>query len=353
MKNKILLGLLFASTIALGQSQNSVGKDYNKGHSLSTNGQIIEAYNAPARINPVGKWDIDLSASFIYWQAREHGLEMGVSITADPSTDYGHIINMNFDYHPGFKVGLGTNFPSHDNWTIFGEYTRLYLSDKVSSDAPSGGSITPTWWYQSGVTRSASRGASHWKLDLNILDIEIARPYYVGTKLTFSPLFGGRATFINQKLNSNYYITSESATVYSRNKSKAWSLGPRLGLDTNWFLSKNFKIVGNTAFALMYQHFTAKCKLDDATTGTGSLHKHTQNSTGLLFPSFELTPGISWGSYCYNNKLHFDILLAYEFHYLWNQNQPSHNFDISTFAVDGVTGDLMLHGATLTLKFDF
>ena len=84
------------------------------------------AYNGPARIDPACGWDAWISASFIYWQAKEGGaIKLGYHYLI-PSEIESHVypINGDFDYHPGFKIGAGFSM-CRDDWTLYLEYTRL------------------------------------------------------------------------------------------------------------------------------------------------------------------------------------------------------------------------------------
>jgi len=74
------------------------------------------AYNYPARIQTRCPWDFFAHASFIYWQPLQENMELGF-VTDTTSTMFldGRFVNMDFDYKPGFKVGVGMNF-DHDNW---------------------------------------------------------------------------------------------------------------------------------------------------------------------------------------------------------------------------------------------
>jgi hypothetical protein len=41
-------------------------------------GPMQSAYSHPARVNVCGSWDVFASASFLYWQPMEEGLNLGI-----------------------------------------------------------------------------------------------------------------------------------------------------------------------------------------------------------------------------------------------------------------------------------
>ena len=49
---------------------------------------MIPAYNATARIDVRGSWDIYTTGSYIFWQPREENLELGIVNKTDTTTSY-------------------------------------------------------------------------------------------------------------------------------------------------------------------------------------------------------------------------------------------------------------------------
>ena len=132
------------------------------------------AYNAPARIDTSCGWDTWISGSFIYWQSKEKGLKPGYEynyIAASNTKDSSPLF-INFNYHPGLKIGLGVT-SEKDDWTIFFEYTHLKSSDSYTKD------ITETvgedhYFIKNNWIRSAAPDGlssylkAKWFLDYNI-----------------------------------------------------------------------------------------------------------------------------------------------------------------------------------------
>ena len=165
---------------------------FDQGYELCPN-NMMGAYNAPGRIDVCCSCDFFVDASFIYWYAGEEGLELSLSDTTGnglPIVD-GKITNIDFKYQPGFKVGLGYN-SCHDDWQFYVQYTWLHFTDDVSTKAPQPsppGVLYPLQSHPANSTNLAILEANgKWDVDIDLLDFEMARPYYVGTMLIFSPL---------------------------------------------------------------------------------------------------------------------------------------------------------------------
>lgn len=307
------------------------------------------AYNAPARIDPACGWDAWLSASFIYWQAKESGLLLGFHYSLDSS---GFLmenpIEQDFDYKPGFKVGCGISF-CRDDWTLYLEYTRLQGENKRTFDLGNDfNKVTnylitflekvPTSYFMSNIQEK-------WKISYNIFDLELGRPYYLGRKLVFKPYYGLRGGWIDQKLFrvSDGIHNDLSVELIGIGTENTWLIGPRIGVDTDWLIGCHFKMIGNAAASLCYQNFDTFAKsISQALSGAA------KEKISALTPNVEFAIGLGYGSYFCNNQWYFDLSCAYDFHYFWNQNRLKPLKDGAVFLIESDQGDLMLHGLTIT-----
>jgi len=316
------------------------------------------AYNAPARIDPLCGWDAWLSLSFIYWQANEKGLDLGMQVTGiTNNVDY-DVINMDFDYLPGFKIGAGMSF-CRDNWTLYLEYTRLKSDDikaidletDYSTDSPFDNLVSP-WFNQLNTDTNAFKELNaQWDIDYDTFDLELGRPYYLGTKLIFKPHFGLRAGWLDQE----YHIWGRcvpSIYVSSKSSQDTWFIGPRAGLDTDWLVGHDFRIFGNIAGSLVYQDFEIK-NIQSTPLLITLQHYTGRDEFSTLTPNLEFSLGLGYGSYLCNSTWYFDLTVGYDFHYFWNQNMMRNLVDYLVDYRDHDSGDLKLHGLTITARLDF
>ena len=193
-------------------------------------------------------------------------------------------------------------------------------------------------------------------MENDLIDLEFSRPHYLGKKLIFKPHFGFRGGWIDQKYNLEAQVTWRSeneSSFYFNVSSKSWLIGPRAGLDSQWLLGEGFSLFGNLASSLCYQHFNVKYK--ETTVPDLALEFNSDSKTKDYYvnPNLEFAVGINWGSYLAENQYHIDLSAGYEFHIFWNQNQMSVLKNDNNQTPHTKAGDLMLHGLTISGRFDF
>lgn len=341
----------------LDKKQVEKNKRFGQGHAKKKH-ELLSAYNSPAIIDVRSSWDVFISGSYIYWYAKEKGLELAVS---NDNNGYLKVIEMDFDYKSGFKVGISTNF-EHDGWNAFVEYTRLHQKESKKKNAPTGGFLTPihTFYATSEEppnNNNTSYSKETWYLDYDMIDVEIGRPCYVGTNLTFKPHIGTRLGWIGQKLRPRYIFThleepASNIESGSQLRSTSWLLGSRAGIDSNWMIGKYFRIFGNAAAALCYQCFKTSFK-QESYDENNHLNINVKNKFGYLVPNVDLSLGIGVGTYFNNYNWHFDLSMGYDFIYFWNQNEMRSLEDLVLRNALTKPADLMLHGLTITVRLDF
>lgn len=320
------------------------------------------AYNAPARIDPACGWDTWISGSFLYWQAKEKGLELAQLIITHRDDNFlqkQKLVNMKFDYHPAFKLGFGYSF-ERDDWNIYLEYTRFNAKDSKTiniSDDVFVFTDLITLWFSSVDTQTFTNISAKWKLDYNMFDLEISRPYYLGKKIIFKPHYGLRGGWINQKYNLDaiYFDSGIDFLLHARQKENSWLIGPRAGIDSDWLIGCDFRIFANIAGSLFYQKFDTTIKQFAPITPSFSEGTFAQinNKDSFLTPNIEFELGLGYGSYFYHNQWHFDLTIGYDFHYFWNQNQIQGLSESISIPAAFDVGNLILHGLNLTARIDF
>ena len=334
------------------ETQQQESTDHYQGHSADDK-EIMSAYNAPARVDVKGCYDLFIVGSYLYWHPSMQDILLGIESFTDPSgTDHIKNISIKPDYSSAFKVGVGQNF-AYDNWVAYVEYLRFVSSDTRSYTLPQGNYVSmPIWLTPDNYGPLVDNHIwGKWKLKMNILDLEICRPYYLGSKLTFLPHAGLRGGWIDQNINARYTDANTEETINSYNESDTWIVGPRMGVDTNWHLGEGFCIFANTAASLLYQDKKAKMKHEDA-ANPPQLYINEIYKKSQITPNFEAALGLAWGTYFDNMNWHFGLTAGYEFHIFWHQNilQSFRNLMLNSETKDG---NLMLHGLTISGRFDF
>ena len=351
-------------------------------------GYVPAAYNYPAALRaPNQDWDVYITADFIWWKPHQDNMFSGIATNqatpANVTSGFSGDLALNNDiafttkpgYKPGFKVGLGWNTGSWDNWTVYGQYT-WYHTGNGKDEADDCGDCgcaeqvalppscaCPGFLYASGVE-------SKWKIDLDIADLTVGRPGYQGKRLIVNPFFGLRATWLKQHWNVDYSTGLDADNVaqgayFTKSNWSSWRLGPRLGVDGSWLLGCGFRFIGNASASLLYTRYT---KLNYSSSipnyvtensddgGEAALANPTSWKTyknyGTVRPNFEIDAGFGWGTYI-GDEFHLDFAATYDFNVFWNENMGASAANWAVSSVDAAPGNLYLHGLTIKARFDF
>ncbi len=374
--------LLAASTLCASTNASNPCQCLEQGLGLDSAPKCYTAaYNAPAAISIKNGWDFNAFASFIYWHVSQEAMTTASIISFnEPSINTTQARALpSFEYQPGFKIGLGFD-TNYDDWTSWIEYTWLHQSTSHTNTASTDNPFRSSPWFISWIQtlsipsqpyitslllNSITEIHSEWKMHLDQLDAAFSRPFYQGSQITISPYAGLRALWIRQNLNltfpnrPNIMLPPEPLISLSKNQSHSWAIGPMLGTLGHSMLGMGFRFEGKAGASLLYTQYT-KIKNHqevlypiDNTGDIGSASNtsctHNENT---LRPTAELGLGLGWGSYLDNQNYYFDFSARYDFNILWNQNMMI-NFVNSINGIEGTSGNLYLHGLTLSSRFDF
>ena len=307
---------------------------------------------AHSHVNPF------FTADFILWKAHQDGLDFaysGAPVTGrSVDVTKGQVFQPGHKYEPGFKLGFGMKFLP-DAWDVYANYTWLQASNSVNvSDTMIRSNYgTPDLI---GVNFLAASGASaNWKLNFNVLDLELGRDFYISKKLTLRPHFGFKFSWMKQKfdvdLNDLIYGASilmpQGADVDLDFRQRQFGVGLRTGIDTAWILCKHLSLFGDLALTGLWSHFNENRK--DTVTPKGDTGYDTfnvQDKISAMTVVLEFAFGLRY-DYSFNcNKNLFFFQAGWEQQFWLNQNQF---FRPSTTNAD----DLSFQGLTAKMGFAF
>jgi len=324
-------------------------------------------YPYPARVKLKCGWDLDVSASYIYWFAGQDGLDLATTSVYTPVVGFvpaveSTTIYQSESYNSGFKVGLGWALPD-DNWVLRADYTWYHSTTHLSASAdddPTAAFQMTNWFYQTSdleQTPGAQELSSKWGVKIDWLDLVLQRPFYAGRKLTINPFMGLRASWIRQKINITLEdllnFTPPTPSVKSKNYSRAWAIGPRFGVDGRFLFGGGFRLQGGLAGEILYNQFTKVSHSEDPlSVGSTGVSYASKNNDNVRVMS-EANLGVGWGGYFSRNRFHVDFSATYEFNHLPEQNQIRVLNDIQIDRVNATAKTLFLHGLTLTGTFSF
>lgn len=306
--------------------------------------------------------DFFITADFIYWTSRLDGL--GYAQTSSVLAAGAGVANLakgsvqhpDFGWDPGFKVGLGYNL-DHDGWDLFAEYTWLRPDDTDSTSSSANPSrLTALWTSDNSVLTDLRSARSSWNYDLNVVDLELGRNFFVSRDLTLRPHFGLKGTWQNHEYRVVYAERDPAAPDADLHKVSIdqdyWGVGLRTGMDTVWYFNQYFGIYGDFALAALWSKFDVdRTDTDDTVTGgvtTASLRTlNVNNEFYSLKYVFEIVLGLRGDVWFSDDAFHLGFHLGWEMQYWPSQNQ------FFRYAEECAHGDLNFMGLTTGVRFDF
>jgi len=369
-------------------------------------------YAAPYLTQVACSSKLFVTASFLFWEAKQDNMELGHIYTystpfdpAQPEKRDEKIQTLKWNYHPGFKVGAGFNFDC-DRWQLYGEYTyyrantcgKMVLPDPPCSiqdnDYYKENWLQP-YWTNDCLSQVAldsdednevivTSGNGKWNLQLDLGDLELARQFYVGKCLIFRAFSALRYASIKQTMKVSHQVNT-SVSVFMAlfdpdgivqyditHKLQSWGVGPRIGLDLLWELSCGFRIFCDSSASILYTEYYKNTHSTNAegTVYTGNLQPSSEsyNCTSThcfdrdpctLKSQAEITLGFGWGGYLNCSRWYLDFELGYTANMFFDQNQFLQQLNQTSYGATeysnlvGRGGNLIFHGITATAKLDF
>ncbi len=330
-------------------------------------------------------YGVSMSADLLYWKANEDGLEYGTKMVAGPiigqaSKTKTKLLDLNFEWNAGFRVGLGYKFKHFYEWALVLEWTRMRSqahghahAKGIESQTGNVNTIIPTWVNLVFELRAgASNAKTSWHLDYDTLDLALGRNVNVGKHLAMRPFLGFRAGWIDQRYLAKYktnFLLAEGEPLFSRvvtfeGKNDFAGFGVRGGSGFVWHLSRNWNIFGNLNGSLLYGQFHVSMKdKNDQGLGEGSTPPMPLDFTAReefwrVRLNFEESLGLGWEVFFSKNKYHLAINAAYELSQWLSQNELFYTVyfrgqdTISSVPIRN-QGNLGFQGVRAGIQFDF
>lgn len=351
-----------------------------------------------------GRWAFDVE--LLYWTACEGGLTYGSESeghTFGTSTSGAETEYFTKKKHPhtrwdlGWRLGIGYQFPC-ECWdaTLIWTHFDTDAHGSHDEDVSTTHWFTPAWGGTSPVGVAPQNDGplfggntppngtdefpvdeahAHWKLRLNLLDLEIGREFCVNSCLTLRPFVGVRGASINEKYDLEYEAipflagTTTSTSYHDdfRLKNDFEGAGVRGGLDTNYDLGCGVSIYGGVAASLLYGETEIKTKEFTTTAiqtlATGATvtnvveHEQRDRDCGVRAVT-DAEIGFRW-QHCCCDKI-IVMQFGWEHHFFFNQNQFEKftdyagfdNFATNRYPQD-IHGDLSIQGLVLSARVHF
>jgi hypothetical protein len=304
------------------------------------------------------------SADFIYWMARQDHIAYAyttgtTALAAGGTPAQGRVVMPESGFKPGFKIGLGLDL-DHDGWDVFAEYTWFHSNhshshgnrdDEDSVSATSTLDLHAPYWDVNGFNQFGTlftSASAQWKLQMNILDLELGRNFYISESLMLRPQVGMKMTWDTQRYNTSY--TNDTIVLSMNQKDTIQGYGIRAGIDTAWHFTRSFSFVGDLAFTGLWESFHVKRNDSNLVTATGisTNDLNVKSRHNNVRPIIEWRAGLRWESWWCADRYHVAIDAGWEQQVWVNQNQF---FVISP--TEHKNGDLSLQGLDIKVRFDF
>lgn len=314
-------------------------------------------YNASAWVDfDCKKHLFSVWISFLYWQPKQDFMDVAFkspeairNVVCGTSWSDGKLVEMNSHYTPGFTVGGVYALPCHDDWDLTFEYTRFHTDNSIDLVAPSDGFLYARW-IQPNLISNNNAISIHdkWQLDLDLLSFEIGRRFYLGCQLTAKPYVGLAVVWLDQKFKGRMLLTTPTEfRLHVSDRSDSWGIGPRMGIEGNWYLTKSLSIVGNIAFDIFYTRY--HLKLREESPNVPDVFMSSANRFNTLRPELDMYLGLSYEHVRSCSGFHVEI--GYDFQIWWNQNMIRWFDDITYISTP--QGNLYFQGLRATVGFDF
>lgn len=321
-----------------------------------------------------------VEGEFLYWKFVNDGMPMGV-YGAEPSPiplagfhNNFSLVNITFDYDPGFRIDAGYTLPYFWGWDLFSSWTRLHSKNSRSVTSDSTNNIFFPYWYfiPDLYTDAPINASADMKINYDAWDLMLGRMFTLYSVFAFEPMIGMQISWVDQKqemivngFNPNDNPpTPITEAISTKNRFKG--IGIKAGSDLRMILGYGFEIFGD--FFLTLYASTFKLRVHDvqitgtAPAGSNALANYKEK---LPCTELEMNIGLKWGTYFYN-QAYLSLFTGYEMRNVINFNQLKELVLIPQISGGGAplagfpfarihrqSGDLLLHGLTVGGKLFF
>ncbi len=327
--------------------------------------------------------DIFITAAALYWKPNADSLEYAIDNTGDSPVfaDSGEMKRSHGKWSWGFEVGLGYNMP-HDGWDLYLNWTHFngrshhhHDDDDCCETTCSDIQFPVQYNWQTPDTPNclyACDSEDHWKMRLNMVDLELGRDFFVSKYLSMRPFMGLRWLQLKHHHSVDYTgmfsstsqvglsptpITNSSVAENEvRNRARFWGIGPRAGMNTLWGFGHGWGLYGNAAISLLYGKMKVHFKQDIEPTATsgeinnGRVHDHYHVTRAVT----DLAIGLQWDHQFKDDAYHLGFSFGWEHHMFFGMNKFIRFHDRSEQGSLSTThGDVATQGWTLAGRFDF
>ena len=366
MKNTLkkwlpLLGI-FSGTLAFAASGSDSSYDSGSMNRDGNKQQMMTQITPPAQPMVDNGVGFSVFADYILWDARSSNTTYAFSgvgydaDTLDPVTGLteGTSYTPGFSFNSGFKVGANAEL-GFDNWDLEAQYIWLRPGDKptdTGAEKTFENANLSGFWANAPTDGKLSRASGKWKLDYNVIQLNLGRNYMISQNLSFRNYFGVRGAWLNQTNDTDYiYRNSNEETSNTKvyQTQNWWGVGFQTGLDAAWMFDENWSIFANFGTSLLWGRTQGLTQVSDTTEGVAknTYWENRNQTTYGIQPTFDLEMGFRWMMTFDDNAYAFLVQAGWEQQIWINHTKFNTNYTV------GDAGDLSAQGFTLRARFYF
>ncbi len=141
-----------------------------------------------------------MTGEYLLVKPRRDAFDFAITSSDRLGVINGNLNSLDWDTRSAFRVGIGYQFA--DGWDASVNYFYLHSSASSSLSAPNGGALYAT--LTNNTFDDVSTASAMGNLDMNVIDIDVARTYRAADNLNFRFTGGGRVTWIEQQFSAIY-----------------------------------------------------------------------------------------------------------------------------------------------------
>ncbi|WP_420421318.1 Lpg1974 family pore-forming outer membrane protein [Simkania sp.] len=373
MRKCVLFGIVFV-TLGMGAAfaDTHVSKLSLQDQTAEQKMEALSFYGEqtgnPTVYPNVKRWvDPFITAEFTYWQVLPRGVgyfRNGQRKAPNTTLSQGSISRIGYHWEPGFKLALGGILP-HGGWDILTRYTYVNttISD-ASSDFVQGGQpsfVVNPGNGQSADLRTPIRGKGYFHSRLNAMDLELGRKFFNHRFLALRFFTGIKGTWISMNdrftYNADPNISNSDLTidgnpvegpVVIKNKSYTWGVGPRVGLEGNWYFIQCLSIFARFSMGPIYTNVDAHAKVTfyDGSNPSTTVINIKNNNVDAIETLSEIQLGLEGEWWLYNQTYKIAARVLYEVQQWGGGYTTVNGTQINTESIS-------MHGLTTGLSFFF
>ncbi len=248
-----------------------------------------------------------LTGEYLLVKPRRDAFDFAITSSDRLGVINGNLNSLDWETRSAFRVGLGYQFA--DGWETSVNYFYLHSNASSSLSAPNGGALYAT--LTNNTFDDVSTASAMGNLDMNVIDIDVARTYRAADNLNFKFTGGGRVAWIEQQFSAIYNGgTLGAVNDFVSSPVNFTGAGLTAGGEGTYALNKHFGLYARGKVALLSGTFNNNLT---ETNGNGATTFYNISNK-----YHEIVPVLETGVGAVLTKDHMHFKVGYELYNYFN-----------------------------------